>query len=121
MDYVVDQVQSLANLVEYYVKPTSDGTLYLRVDISSRDRTQTRTVWLRHLIGAGAPHQVNPSEWSFDVQGEILEDGWTLLKLSVYDEVSSSFGKEGFVYQGLRGIRIRGSLSLSPITFYRVE
>jgi len=121
IDYTVGQVQSLANIVEYYVKPTSDGTFYLKVNVSSRDGSHARTVWLRHVIGTGAPRQINPSEWSFDVQGELLKDGWTLVKLSVEDEVTESFGKEGFVYQGLQDVRIRGNLSISPITFYRIE
>ena len=64
---------------------------------------------------------MNPSKWSFEVQGEILEDGWILVKLSINDEVASTFGKEGFVYQSLRCLRIRGSLAISPITFYRIE
>ena len=121
IDYTVEQVQSLANLVEYYVKPTSDGTIYLKVLLSSRDGSHEKNVWLRHVIGTGMPRQINSSEWSLDVQGELLEHGWALVKLSLEDEVARTFGKQGFIYQRVTGVRIRGSLAISPITFYRLE
>jgi hypothetical protein len=121
MDYTVEQVQSLANFIEYYVRPKRDGSLYLKVDISSRDGTQVQTVWLQHIIGTGTPQQISPKEWCFYVQGEILEHGWNLVKVSIDDEVSSTFGKKGFVYQRLQSIRIRGNLAISPITLYRIE
>jgi len=121
IDYNVNPVQALANIVEYYVKPI-DGAFYLRIDISSRDKTQVHTVWLRHVIGTGAPCEFkNGMEWTIEVQGEILEDGWILVKLSINDEVASTFGKKGYEYQSLRGFRMRGSMAISPITFYKIE
>lgn len=121
IDYAVEQVESLANLVEYHVKPTSDGTVYLKVVLSSRDQSQEKIVWLRHIIGTGMPREINQSEWNLDVQGELLEHGWALVKLSLEDEVARTLGKQGFMYQRVVAVRIRGSLSISPITFYRVE
>jgi len=121
MDFTIEQVQSLANVVEYYVKPTRSGTFYLNVRVSSLDKTQTKFVWLRHVIGTGAPRRLNDKEWSLEVQGEVLEDGWTSVKLSVSDEVDQTFGKEGFVYEALSRIRIRGSLCISPISLYQIR
>lgn len=120
IDYNVTSAQVLANIVEYCVKPI-DGAFYLKVDVSSLDRMRVKNVWLRHVIGTGAPIKINPSEWSFEVQGEILENEWVLVKLSLDDEVKATFGKEGFVYQKLQGVRIRGSMAISPITFYKIE
>jgi hypothetical protein len=121
IDFKVDQVQSLANVVEYYIQPSKSGTFYLNVNICPHDRSQTRNVWLCHVIGTGAPRQLNRSEWRVEVEGEVLEDGWILIKLSINDEIAATFGNEGFVYQSLRCLRIRGSLAISPITFYRIE
>jgi len=101
IEYSVDQIQSLANVVEYCVKPTRNGSVYLKVELTSRDKTQSRTVWIRHVIGNGAPRQINPSEWSFDVQGELFDDGWSLIKLQIDDEVRQSFGKAGYIFQSL--------------------
>lgn len=121
MDYAVEQVQSLANIVEYNVKPTRNGSFYLRINVSSRDGSPRNPVWLRHVVGSAPPRRMSPSEWSFSLQGQLLEDGWTLLKVSIEEEAEKTFGKEGLVYQSIRSVRIRGSLSLSPITFYRIE
>ena len=121
LNHTIGQVQSLANLVEYCIKPARHGTFYLRVTVRSRDGSQTRNVWLRHVIGTGIPCQINPSEWSFDVKGELLEDGWVLVKLSMEDEVARSYGSQGYVFQNLLSVRFRGSLSISPISFFRVE
>lgn len=60
-------------------------------------------------------------EWNFDVQDESLKNGWTSVKLFIPEEVEKTFGKQGFVYQSLLGIRIRGSLFFSPIKLYRIE
>lgn len=121
LNHAIGQVQSLANLVEYCIKPSQYGSFYLRVTVRSRDGSQTRSVWLRHVIGTGMPYQVGPNEWSFYINGELLEDGWVLVKLSLEDEVSCSFGTQGYVYQNLLSVRFRGSLSISPISFFRVE
>ncbi|MFX0194573.1 MAG: hypothetical protein ACFFCW_00500 [Candidatus Hodarchaeota archaeon] len=121
MEYNVEQVLSLANIVEYCIKPKRNSCLYLKVNVSSRDKTQRKTVWLSHTVGNTPPRELNPKEWSFDVQGMILENGWILIKLSVDDEVRKSYGQKGFMYQSLCCIRIRGSLSISPITFYRIQ
>lgn len=120
LDYHATQQESLANLIEHYIRPRTDGMFYLRVQVSSRDGSQSKTVWLCHIIGVGQPHMITKSEWIFDVEGEILENGWCMVKIPVENEVAASFGKEGYVFQKLLGIRLRGSLSLSPITFYRI-
>jgi hypothetical protein len=119
MDYDVEQVHSLANVVKYYVKPIRSGTVYLRILVSSQDGEQQKTVWLQHVIGKKPPRKINGSEWSFDVQGEMFKHGWVGVEISIEDEVRQSFGREGFVYRCLQGVRLRGSLSISAITLYQ--
>jgi hypothetical protein len=121
MDYKTEQVQSLANIVEYYIKPIHSGLFYLEVIIRSRDSSHKESGWLRHEVGTGQPFMVNAKEWNIYVQGEILKDGWVHVKLNVADEVQQTFGRDGFVLESLCRVRLRGSLSLSPITFYRLE
>ena len=117
LDYTANQTQSLANMVELYIK-LDDACFYLKTRVVSRDGTGSKDVWLAHILGQGQPVQAYVNEWTVCVQGEVLENGWLQWKLPIEDEVSRTFGKEGWIYSRLLGFRIRGSLCISPITLY---
>jgi len=63
--------------------------------------------------------QFNDSEWQFFSPGDLLDGGWGILKVSLSDQVTTSFGRQGWVFDQLTGFRVRGSLALSPLTLYR--
>ena len=77
-------------------------------------------MWLAHTIGQGIPAKAFNNEWKIPVQGEILDNGWVQLKLSIEDEISKTFGTDGWIFQELIGFRIRGSISISSIALYRI-
>lgn len=120
LDYSVSQLQSLANMVELYAKFEQDACFYLKVKVSSRDNSKTQIVWLAHTIGQGIPIKAFNNEWKLSVQGDILENGWVQLKISIEDEIAKTFGTDGWVFHDLIGFRIRGSISISSITLYRI-
>ncbi len=120
LDYSVTQLQSLANMVELYAKFEQAACFYLKVKIASRDNSKMKNVWLAHNIGQGIPIKTFDSEWKVPIKGDILEDGWVQLKLSIKDEISKTFGTDGWVFHELIGFRIRGSISISSVTLYRI-
>ena len=52
--------------------------------------------------------------------GPQVGNGWVSLTLRVDEEVKQTFGSQGLLYDKLLAIRIRGSISLSPITFRKM-
>jgi hypothetical protein len=120
LDYEVGPSGSLSNFVELALKPSKGSVVYARIKVRSRDGSESAEVWLAHSIGNEPPKRFDPPiEWQVSVPGEILDNEWLLLKLSILDEVQNTFGRDGWVYQSLVRIRLRGSMSISPITLYR--
>jgi hypothetical protein len=120
LDYSVSQIQSLANMIELYAKFEQAACFYLKVKISSRDSSKMQSVWVAHIIGQGVPAKAFNNEWTVPIQGEILENGWVQFKLSIEDEISKTFGVDGWIFHELIGFRVRGSISISSITLYRI-
>lgn len=120
LDYSVNQIQALANMVELYARFEQSACFYVKVKLSSRDGNKVQNGWLAHVLGNGVPTKPFKDEWKIPVQGNILEGGWVQLKLSVEDEISKTFGADGWIFQELIGFRIRGSASISSVILYRI-
>jgi hypothetical protein len=121
LDYEVGPSGSLCNFVEFALKPSRESIVYVKIKVRSRDGSESAEVWLAHRIGNEPPKKLDPPiEWQIFVPGEVLDNEWLLLKLSIPDEVQNTFGRDGWVYQSLLRIRLRGSMSISPITLYRI-
>lgn len=121
LDYEVGPSGSLCNFVEFALKPTNGSIVYANIKVRSRDGSESADVWLAHTIGIEQPKRLGPIEWQVSVGGEVLDNEWLLLKLSISDEVHNTFGRDGWVYQSLLRVRLRGSMSISPITLYRIS
>jgi len=94
--------------------------------MSSHDKKVSKTGFIVYTIAAAenlpSPKKIeNQSGWIYYVQGKNLGNGWRKLTLHLQKEVEQTFGTEGLEYQSLKKVRLRGSLSLSPITFYKIE
>lgn len=121
MDFLVDQTQGMAEFIEFYCKYIRSASFYLNVKVTSRDGSQNDSVWLCYLPARERAIQAYKNEWQIPMPGEVLEGGWTAAKISVADDISRTFGKDGWVYRSIQRIRLRGSLDISPITFFKIE
>jgi hypothetical protein len=74
-------------------------------------------------VNIGPPHiDDRYNEGVLSISGKPLRGGWESFDLVLDDVVRDTFGKRGFIYGAygkLLRIRLRGSLSISPIGFYR--
>jgi hypothetical protein len=93
--------------------------IYAKIRVESRDGAKSKTVWLAERIGSSRDKQFNESEWQFFGSGDLLDGGWVALTLSLPDQITTSFGLQGWVFDQLIGFRVRGSLGLSPLTLYK--
>lgn len=121
MDLELDQTQATANFIEFYCKYVRSASIYLNVRVTSRDGSQGDSVWICYGSVSEEARQAYKKEWKIPMPGEILEGGWTAAKISVADDISRTFGKDGWVHRSIQRIRLRGSISISPITFYKIE
>jgi len=117
MDYALPQFARLCNHVEFTAQFVSDVIIYLDVEIIKKDKSSTNSFWFAHVIGVKAPIYLSEyQEWKFHispVNNRFLID--------LRDEVNEVVGKDGFEFAELKKIRLRGSLSISPILFRQIS
>lgn len=121
MDYLVDQTQGMTDFIEFYCKYSIDAGFYLNIKVTSRDENRSDSIWICYGPVSGETRQAFVKEWKMPIPGELLEGGWIAAKILIAEDVMKTFGKDGWVYRTTQRIRLRGSLSISPITFYKVE
>jgi hypothetical protein len=111
----------ICDRIRFAARFTSSTMFFTRVDVISRDRSHPETVDLKFYVGKRNPIPTPgwPKEWTLWVTGETLAAGWMSFEISLPDVVRRTFGTHGLMYDRLRGIRLRGSLSISPIELLR--
>jgi hypothetical protein len=120
LDYHLDPSLQFSDAVEYAIKPGSEATLYLRVCVKSADGSRSSQMWLAHRVGRGKPRG-RGGEWAIESVGPHMGNGWHSVRCILAEEVRVTCGQEGWVYDHIVDIRLRGSLSLSPIRFFSTE
>jgi hypothetical protein len=119
MDYAVDPHAAFSDRVDVTVRYSKDAMVYAKIRVETRDGAKSKTVWLAEKIGNSRDKQFNESEWEFSSPGAFLDGGWVALALPLSGQITTSFGRQGWVFDRLIGFRVRGSLGLSPLTLYK--
>jgi hypothetical protein len=121
IDLPLDSSQRLCNRLRFETKPTKDcpdSYAYANVRLIPKDRkTTAKSVWIACDVGDKTPAKHGPGECI--TYRAASPDGWATFDLSLPEEVQNSpFGEEGLEFSELLGIRLRGSISVSPIELY---
>jgi len=121
IDFDVEKHQRVCNHVQFFAKLTHDSYVYAKIEVVSRDtHTVSRRVWIACDSGDKPPRKVSRDEWVIHRMPQ--QDGWTKFDLSLPEEVAGTYGQaEGLQFSELFGFRLRGVLSISPISLSRVE
>lgn len=123
LDLKPDPHQRVCNRLKFRLKLTRDcpgSYVYLMVQVTSKDRkTAVKPAWIACDVGNKPPAKHGPSEWI--IYGKPSANGWTEFDLRLPDVIGEScFGQEdGLEFGELLSVRLRGSVSVSPIELYR--
>ena len=120
IDYNVPKDLKIGNRVRFETRLSDGAYVYARVQLTSRDaRRVSKVGWIACGVGDKPAKKISDVEWL--IYRMPRDNGWTLFDLSLPEEVSNShFGQqEGLRFYELVTIRLRGTLSVSPIEFYR--
>lgn len=121
IDHDVEASQRACNGLRFDAKIAEGSHVYARMQLISRDRPgASKPVWIAFAVGR-RPGEMRPAdEWV--IYREPQRDGWARFNISLLEEVERSpFGQaQGLTFCELLSLRIRGSVSLSPIQLYRV-
>ena len=109
------------NRIQFSANFANDGRFYTLVEIRSKNGQVAEQRWIAHLVGNGSAY-VEGKEGVVPIAGKSLGNGCVSFKLSLVDEANRAFGQTGLEYGKsgkLLNIRLRGSLSISPIELYK--
>lgn len=124
-DYpIVEARKTKCNLLRFAANFEIDGRMYTLIQMPSSTVGQgSQERWIQMGVNIGASHiDDRYDEGVVSISGKSLRGGWESFDILLDDVVRDTFGKRGFIYGAygkLLRIRLRGSLSISPIEFYR--
>lgn len=117
MDYRLPQYATLANHIEFTAKYISDAAVHAEVEVMGEDGLHADVFWFAHLVGNKAPRFLSEyHEWQFYISPQ---DHRFLVDLR--QEVRASVGRNGLIFAGVKQIKIRGDISISPIKLRRLD
>ncbi|MGB7754125.1 MAG: hypothetical protein WCF88_21415 [Candidatus Acidiferrales bacterium] len=121
VDFKLEKYQRACNRLRFRAKLADEAHVYAKVQLLPNDgRNVPKTGWIACDIGDKPPQQRPHDEWVIFRRPQ--KHGWALFDLHLPDEVKRTFGQgEGFEFGELLAIRLRGSLSVSPIKLYLEE
>jgi len=117
IDYDVHPHETLCDSIRFSCRYTPTTVIYARVR-AVRNTGESRDFWFAHKIGKRAPEKSLGNEWTIFVSGP-ADNGWTRLDINLPEEVRKTEGANGWRYDALATIRLRGSLSISSIALYQ--
>lgn len=128
INYELPDIARLANTVQFTTKYAggTQAMIFTKVEVGTRDGSMHRRLWIKYYYGerraTKTPDgpEVNPKK--------LLPEStvWLPAKLSadtlqfdinLPDAVALAVGEQGWVYKSVWDFRIRGTLSISPVTF----
>lgn len=119
LDFEVKPCASLCDLLKFTADYSHDAVMYAKIQVASKDDSISKPVWLAYSVGKGLPKKSGPNEWTIYVSA--TRNGQLVVDSRLPVDVEHTYGREGLKYRSLLAIRLRGSLSISPIELYRVE
>jgi hypothetical protein len=125
IDYQIEgEARSACKSVEFIAELEKDSALYTQLNARRKVQSTPKapwTVWLMFKVGTGGPylHSKRPHECIVPVSPTPLGEGWSLLRVSLPNQVENTpFGEDGWEFAELVSLRVRGNISLSSITLY---
>lgn len=113
----------LCDRLEYKAKYSSGTMIFTQVTVTSKDKQSFKTVWIKYNVGNRPAKKTDgyPDEMTLWITGDRLENGWMSFIIDLPTVVSQSWGTEPeeWVFESLRALRLRGTVSISPIHLVR--
>ena len=112
----------LTRRIEFEANYFDDSAMFfVEVQIATRDDEEIKNKLIKFILGSKKPYRTTgyeEIEYTAEIKPPSLGNGWSEITISLPDEVDRTWGQDGWYYQGLRAIRVRGKLGLSPIRLY---
>jgi hypothetical protein len=122
VDYYLEPDLTLGNRIRYAARFPGQAAVYAYVNIAKTDDGSKHDLWLQHVIGAeDEPIEGSGGERKIYVSGRRLGRGWMSFDVPLATEANLIFPEPSYIYRRVMKFRLRGSLSISPISVFRDE
>ncbi len=120
MDYPIVTSAKLSRRVTFSILYAATTMVFLEFMVMSADGHTAISKWVKIEIGNRAPNitQDYPDEYTIWLNGEVKNNGWTLLDLATPTVFNQTWGTKGWKLESLTKVRLRGDVSISPISFF---
>jgi hypothetical protein len=110
---------TVCDRVRFDAQYSGTTMLFTGVLLTSKTGSPPGWKWIKYYISSGEiraePTPGSPNEYTLWWPAAALPNGWVSFDLSLPQVVQHTWGTQGWAYESLKAIRIRGSLSISPI------
>lgn len=105
--------------VKFVVKyGATQAPFYIKVMLKSQLGNKPDWGWIKVYSDTKSPKKNLEKEWTIYRVPESLEGDWKMFQVDLKEAVQSTFGKEGWEYDGIIGFRVRSPMSLAYIEVY---
>lgn len=112
----LDGVASTGDTLSLVYNPKEDFVFYVEITMSNKKGGQSQNGWFALFYNLRAPNYVSDLEWSYPIKYKVIENTWLSAKVNLTQATKKTFGKKGWQYDHIVGIKIRGTGFLHEIS-----
>jgi len=102
-------------LIVKYI-PLKEFRMYAKINMISEDKKDFKIGYIHFSHSLEKPINIfGDDEWSYPVNFRIIANTWFISSLNLKKATKDTFGKDGWKFKEIRGIRIRGTGQLNAI------
>ena len=106
--------------IEYVARYIDENTaVYALVDLRSQSGVGTSKGWLKFYPGSKGYKKIDDQEWIVYVSADKLDGEWVRLPIDLVSAVENTFGNDGWKYDQIAAVRMRGDLDISSISIFK--
>lgn len=127
IDRAVPPYARLSDRLCFTARTSTSTMIFTQLEVTTKDGKERKPVWIKFYPDRAARAIRTPGDWH-DPSKQIpeqtvwlpfktLENGIMRYDIDLHKAVELALGSEGWIYNAISTIRLRGDLSISPIVF----
>jgi hypothetical protein len=111
----LDGVTSTGDTLQIVYNPKEHFTFYVEVSMSGPNG-EKQEGWFALFYNIRTPSITSDLEWNYPIKFKVIENAWLSAKVNLKTATKKTFGKSGWRYDHIIGIKIRGTGALREIS-----
>jgi hypothetical protein len=127
IDHTIPPHGCFSDRLLFKVKLSPSTMIFTRLEVTNKDRSERKQVWMKYYADRTARAERTPGDWhnptsqipeqTVRLPFKTLGNGVTEYDIDFHKSVELALGSQGWIYNAVNVVRLRGNLSLSPLVF----